>query len=57
MLITFRLVAPRSEEPAEASRPLIARVCGAADWPGLLDDYDAARGLVAGEWRRVAGLG
>ncbi len=57
MLITFRLVAPRSEEPAEASRPLVARICGTADWPALLADYAAARAIVAGEWRRLAGLG
>jgi glutamate-ammonia-ligase adenylyltransferase len=57
MLVTLRLVAPDSGEPAEASRALVARACGQADWPALLAAYETARALVSGEWRRVAGLG
>ena len=57
MLITLRLVAPQSDEPPVASRALVARACGLADWPTLLTAYDRARALIGGEWRRVAGLG
>jgi len=57
MLITLRLVAPDSAEPPEASRILVAQRCGHDDWEGLMAAYDAARALIAGEWRRVAGLG
>jgi glutamate-ammonia-ligase adenylyltransferase len=57
MLITLRLVSPDSGEPAEASQPLVARRCGHGDWPSLIAAYDAARALIAHEWRRVAGLG
>jgi len=57
MLVTLRLVAPNGGEPAESTRPLVARVCGQADWAGLMAAYDAARALVRAEWRRVAGLG
>jgi glutamate-ammonia-ligase adenylyltransferase len=56
MLITLRLVAPDSTEPAEASRALVAARCGLADWPALLAAYAAARLLVSREWRRVGGL-
>jgi glutamate-ammonia-ligase adenylyltransferase len=57
MLITLRLVAPDSTEPPEASRILVAQRCGHDDWEALMADYDAARALIRGEWRRVAGLG
>jgi glutamate-ammonia-ligase adenylyltransferase len=56
MLITLRLVAPGSDEPADQSRAVVARACGAADWNALLDLYGQARTLIAGEWRRVARL-
>jgi glutamate-ammonia-ligase adenylyltransferase len=57
MLITLRLVAPDSAEPAEASRTLVAQRCGHADWDALMAAYGEARALLAQEWRRVAGLG
>jgi len=57
MLITLRLVAPDSAEPPEASRGLVAERCGEKDWDGLMARYAAARALIGGEWRRVAGLG
>ncbi|HWI86634.1 MAG TPA: bifunctional [glutamine synthetase] adenylyltransferase/[glutamine synthetase]-adenylyl-L-tyrosine phosphorylase [Sphingomonas sp.] len=57
MLVTLRLVAPRSTEPPEASRMLVANRCGCGDWGDLLAAYANARTLVSGEWRRVAGLG
>ena len=57
MLITLRLVAPDSAEPPEASRALVAQRCGHDDWDSLIAAYEAARALIAGEWRRVAALG
>ena len=55
MLIVLRLVSPNSDVPADASRSLVAKACGMETWPALLVAYDAARGLIGGEWRRVAG--
>ena len=57
LLVTLRLVSPQSGEPAASSRSLVARACGQADWAALLAAYAEARHIVAGEWRRVAGLG
>ena len=55
MLITLRLIAPGSEEPAEQSRAIVARACGSADWGTLLGEYAAARRLIGDEWKRVSG--
>ena len=55
MLVMFRLVSPSSAEPAEATRPLVARACGCADWDALLAAHAAARQRVAEFWRDVAG--
>jgi len=57
MLILLRLVAPGGAEPAEAAHGLIADASGHREWPDLLDAYAAARVLIGGEWRRIAGLG
>jgi glutamate-ammonia-ligase adenylyltransferase len=57
LLVTLRLVSPQSGEPPESSRALVARACGQEDWAALLVAYEDARGIVAGEWRRVAALG
>jgi glutamate-ammonia-ligase adenylyltransferase len=57
MLVTLRLVAPGSAEPPPASRDLVARACGLADWQALLAAHDAARQRVADLWREVAALG
>ena len=54
MLVTLRLVSPRGEEPAAASRPLVARACGAEDWDGLVDAYSHARDMVSAEWGRIS---
>ena len=54
MLVMFRLVAPGSREPAEATRPLVAQACGLADWPALLAAHGAARQRVSALWSRVA---
>jgi glutamate-ammonia-ligase adenylyltransferase len=57
MLVTLRLVSPNSAEPPPASRPLVARACGLADWDALLAAHGAARQRVAELWRRVASAG
>jgi glutamate-ammonia-ligase adenylyltransferase len=54
MLVMFRLVAPRSEEPPAATRPLVAAACGHDDWESLLAAHDAARQRVSALWRSVA---
>jgi glutamate-ammonia-ligase adenylyltransferase len=54
MLVTFRLVSPTSSEPPAASRDLVARACGVADWEALLAAHDAARHRVLELWRDVA---
>ncbi|MEH3106004.1 MAG: bifunctional [glutamine synthetase] adenylyltransferase/[glutamine synthetase]-adenylyl-L-tyrosine phosphorylase [Sphingomonas fennica] len=56
MLIALRLVAPGSGEPGTEGQAIVARACGAGDWPALMVAYADSRALVAGEWRRVAGL-
>jgi glutamate-ammonia-ligase adenylyltransferase len=54
MLVMFRLVAPSSQAPPEATQPLVARACGQADWPQLLAAQGEARQSVSDLWRRVA---
>lgn len=54
MLVTFRLVSPASTEPPPASRDLVARACGLADWQALLAAHEAARQRVRDLWRQVA---
>ena len=54
MLVMFRLVAPGSETPAEATRPLVATACGLPDWPALLAAHDDARHRIGALWRRVS---
>ena len=54
MLVMFRLVAPRAEEPPEATRPLVAEACGLPDWDSLLAAQAEARQRIAGLWARVA---
>ena len=55
MLVAGRLFAPDGAYPPEASRELVARAAGCADWQTLLDEFGAARETVAAEWRRVFG--
>ena len=56
MLVMFRLVAPDAEEPPEATRPLVARACGLADWDSLLAAQAEARQSISTLWARVAAL-
>jgi glutamate-ammonia-ligase adenylyltransferase len=53
-LVVSRLVAPGADLPAEETRPLVARACGAADWQELLARIDGARQSVAAAWQAVA---
>ncbi|RYH09693.1 MAG: glutamine-synthetase adenylyltransferase, partial [Alphaproteobacteria bacterium] len=57
MLVTLRLVSPASTEPPEASRTLVARTCGEADWDALVKAYESARTLIRAEWKRVSSAG
>ncbi len=54
MLVTLRLVSPRSGEPLEASRALVAQACGAGSWAELVAAYDGARRTIAAEWARIS---
>jgi len=53
-LVVSRLVTPQSTEPAEESRWLVAKNCGAGDWPELLARIEAARQTIGGNWRALA---
>jgi glutamate-ammonia-ligase adenylyltransferase len=53
LLVTLRLVAPDAQEPAKATRALIARACRAENWDALLAAYANARQIVSTEWRRI----
>jgi glutamate-ammonia-ligase adenylyltransferase len=54
-LIVSRLVTPQSTEPAEESRWLVAKACGASDWSELLARIAAARQTIGENWRALAG--
>ena len=53
-LIVSRLVSPASTEPPEATRPLVARACGADSWDSLLESYAKARQCVSASWGALA---
>ncbi|MEA1071889.1 bifunctional [glutamine synthetase] adenylyltransferase/[glutamine synthetase]-adenylyl-L-tyrosine phosphorylase [Sphingomonas sp. LY160] len=53
LLVVLRLVAPDAQEPAEASRPLVARLCGHDDWDGLLASVEAARSRIEARWSKI----
>ncbi|MEA1014939.1 bifunctional [glutamine synthetase] adenylyltransferase/[glutamine synthetase]-adenylyl-L-tyrosine phosphorylase [Sphingosinicella sp. LY1275] len=54
MLVAFRLVSPRSDEPPPASRELVARACGLENWDALLAAHDGARQRISQLWRAIA---
>lgn len=54
-LVTLRLVAPELEDPAPASKALIARACCMENWEQLLEQYAATRQRVRQFWRETAG--
>lgn len=53
-LVVSRLVAPQSTEPAEQSRWLVAKACGARDWSDLLARIDGARQIIGESWGTLA---
>jgi [glutamine synthetase] adenylyltransferase / [glutamine synthetase]-adenylyl-L-tyrosine phosphorylase len=53
-LVVSRLVTPGSDEPAEETRPLVARACGAEDWADLLAQIATARQSVGAAWTAIA---
>jgi glutamate-ammonia-ligase adenylyltransferase len=55
-LTVSRLVSPKSTEPPETSKPLVARACGAGDWAGLMARYETARREVAAAWGAIVAL-
>ncbi|HEY0114640.1 MAG TPA: bifunctional [glutamate--ammonia ligase]-adenylyl-L-tyrosine phosphorylase/[glutamate--ammonia-ligase] adenylyltransferase [Allosphingosinicella sp.] len=57
MLVTLRLVSPRSGDPPPASRDLIASACRMGGWEALLAAHAAARQSIAETWRAVASTG
>ncbi|MEO5577653.1 MAG: bifunctional [glutamine synthetase] adenylyltransferase/[glutamine synthetase]-adenylyl-L-tyrosine phosphorylase [Sphingomicrobium sp.] len=56
ILVTSRLVTPGGGVPEVESRPLVAEVCGHADWASLLEAHDAARQRIAKLWARTKGM-
>ena len=55
MLVSIRLLAPRTTSPSEESRELMARACGVEDWDELLARHDEARHSVSALWESVKG--
>lgn len=55
LLVVVRLVAPDGRYPPEASRAIVARACGEADWPALLAAVLAARRAIAACWHTLFG--
>ena len=53
MLVVLRLASPNSAEPPAATRPLVARACGLADWDELLAAHEQARQSISALWRTV----
>lgn len=56
LLVALRLMAPDSAEPPEATRALLAKICGCEDWAALLVSLTAARQRVADEFARILGV-
>jgi [glutamine synthetase] adenylyltransferase / [glutamine synthetase]-adenylyl-L-tyrosine phosphorylase len=53
LIVTLRLVSPHMEPPGPATRAIVARACGAADWDALLAQIDTARQCIQAEWQVV----
>ena len=53
VLVVLRLVAPGSMEPADASRALVASLCGHDGWDSLLAAVADARHRIAQRWDKV----
>jgi glutamate-ammonia-ligase adenylyltransferase len=53
LLVTLRLVAPDCQPPAEATRPIVARAVGVADWDAVVASLAATRQEVSACWASV----
>ena len=54
ILVVLRLVASgRDMDPAEQSRALVAGLCGASSWSGLLAELSSARHRIAARWAQA----
>ena len=53
LLVVVRLVAPDGRFPPDASRPIVAKACGVADWPQLLAAIHSAREAIAASWNTI----
>lgn len=53
LLVTLRLVAPDSQPPAPATRPLVARAVGVADWDAVVAELDRVRQEVGACWSAI----
>jgi len=53
-LIVSRLITPQSTEPAEESRWLVAKACGAQDWADMLARIEKARQIIGTNWHALA---
>lgn len=54
LLVTLRLVSPDAQLPGEATRPLVARALGAADWDAAVASFERVRQEVSACWAAVA---
>jgi [glutamine synthetase] adenylyltransferase / [glutamine synthetase]-adenylyl-L-tyrosine phosphorylase len=52
-LVAMRLMAPDLAPPPAATQLIVARACGADDWPGLLAQLSAARQEIGDAWQRA----
>lgn len=52
-LVVSRLVAPGADAPAPETEGIVARVCGAADWPDMLARIADARHRIGAAWAAV----
>ncbi len=57
LLVTLRLVTPGLGEPVPSSQAVVARACGAHDWPDLLARLKTARQCVMRHWSALRGDG
>ncbi|MGN6357193.1 MAG: bifunctional [glutamine synthetase] adenylyltransferase/[glutamine synthetase]-adenylyl-L-tyrosine phosphorylase [Novosphingobium sp.] len=55
LLVAGRLLAPDTQVPPAAAQGVLAKACGFADWPALLQGFAAARRAVADAWAEVFG--
>jgi hypothetical protein len=53
MLVVSRLLAPKTANPFEESRPLMATLCGCETWDELLARHADARQCIAELWQQV----